>query len=137
MKSKIALLFLALVFSSCSDNASVNFFDKNIANKEIECMKLVVFPPDQEIQNSLNNLYKFESNCEYKLEVSKKNGISCNSNQNLQKKAMGSFPSSYLKIQLNKGNQLLYSYYIDLKEDVKESDVKRAFNRLDNDLKLN
>jgi len=66
--------------------------------------------------------------------VSKKSGITCNSTHNYQTKAIGEFPSSYLKLQINRGSQLVYSYYIDLKEDVKESDIKNAFFRVRDDL---
>ncbi len=66
--------------------------------------------------------------------MSKKSGITCNSTHNYQTKAIGEFPSSYLKLQINRGSQLVYSYYIDSKEDVKESDVQNAFARMQEDV---
>ena len=137
MKIFLTLFTLAFLFNSCSESASVNFFDKNIADKEIECLRLVVFPPDESLEKSLEKLYGFSKSCNYKLEVSKKSGITCNSNFNVQKKATGSFPSSYLKMQLSRDRELLYSYYIDLKNDVSESDIEDAFSRITRDLKIN
>ena len=136
MKNIIFFLLSSIFLGGCSDNASVNFFDKKIVNKEIECLKLVVFPPDKTLESTLNELYDFSIVCEYRLEVSKKSGITCNSSHNIQKKATGTFPSSYLKMQLNRGNQLLYSYYIDLQNDVSKKDIKRAFTRMNEDLKI-
>jgi len=46
MKNILSFLLLAFIFHACSDNATVNFFDKNIADEEIECLGLVVFPSD-------------------------------------------------------------------------------------------
>ncbi len=119
---------------ACSDNASVNIYDKSITKSRVECLNLVIFPPDEKLQNSLEKLYQFDKNCKYRLTVEKKSGISCNSTHNYQSKATGEFPSSYLKMQLNRGKTLLYGYYIDLKEDVKESDIQTAFARMKEDV---
>jgi len=96
----------------------------------------VVFPPDEMIQSGMNELYSFENNCEYKLEVSKKGGITCNSTHNTSKKTMSSFPSGYLKMDVTKGSKTLYSYYIDLKDTLTKSDLKNGFVRVKKDLKL-
>ena len=124
-----------IFFYGCSDDASVNIFDKNIAQEKIACIKLMVFPPNEMIENTLNNLYEFDSTCRVKLDVSFKSGITCNSSHNSDKKALSDFPSSYLKMQIMKPN-LAYSYYIDLTHDVEAKDVQNAFKRIDKDLKL-
>ncbi|MBU1928045.1 hypothetical protein KKG77_03500 [bacterium] len=97
-------------------------------------MKLVLFPPYEKIENYLQSLYIFDTNCSYRLEVEMKSGITCNSNQNYQKKTLGEFPTSYLKIQITENKKLQYSYYRDLKEEVKVSDVERALKRINEDL---
>jgi len=122
------------MLSGCSDNAMVTTYDKQIINEKIPCMRLVVFPPDNEIQKTLEVMYSFKKECNFTLNVSNKGGITCNSTQNATNRALSNFPSSYLKIELKKESSLLYSYYIDLKSDVKESDIKNAFNRIKNDL---
>ena len=97
-------------------------------------MRLVVFPPDKVLEQTLNSLYKFTPNCEYILEVSKKGGIVCNSNQNAAKKTLSNFPSTYLRMDVSKENRALYSYYIDLLDNVSEDDVKSAFSRMQKDI---
>ncbi len=124
-----------MFFQGCSDGATVNIFDKKITEKKIECMKLVIFPPDEMLKSVLKELYTFDESCSLKLEVSKKGGIVCNSSHNSQKKALSNFPSSYLKMQI-KGSRLLYSYYIDLDHDVTGKDVEKAFKRIQKDLKF-
>ncbi len=97
-------------------------------------MRLVVFPPDKALELTLNNLYKFTPDCEYRLEVSKKGGIVCNSNQNAVKKTLSNFPSTYLRMDVSKENKVAYSYYIDLLDSVSEDDVKSAFLRMKKDI---
>ena len=131
----IYTFFILFFLFGCSDNATVNIFDKKITQSKIQCIKLVVFPPDKLLESELKKLYKFQNSCELKLEASQKSGITCNSNQNVQKKALSNFPSSYLKLQLSNKN-LLYSYYIDLDHKVTKNDIIKAFKRIKKDLKL-
>lgn len=125
---------MLLFLQGCSDNATVNIFDEKIAQSKIECMRLVIFPPDEKIQKTLNELYSFDDSCSVKLEVSSKSGIVCNSNQNSDKKALSNFPTSYLRMQISKSGKLFYSYYIDLTHSVDEKDIKTAFERIKKDL---
>lgn len=96
-----------------------------------------MFPTDGMIQSTMDELYDFNNTCEYKLQVSKKAGITCNSTHNADKKNTGNFPSGYLKMDVVKGSKTLYSYYIDLKNTPTKSDVKNGFARVKKDLKLN
>ncbi|MEA3330182.1 MAG: hypothetical protein U9Q29_00615 [Campylobacterota bacterium] len=128
---------MSLFFISCEDKAMVTLHAKEFSQKKIPCMRLVVFPPDKIFQASLKELYAFDDNCAFTLEVSKKSGISCNSNQNSDKKALTNFPSSYLKMVVRIDSRLIYSYYIDLLDAVSEQDVVDAFERVQKDLKLN
>ncbi|MCD6433169.1 MAG: hypothetical protein J7L21_03930 [Sulfurimonas sp.] len=130
------LFTISLFFTACEDKAMVTLYAKEFSQKKISCMRLVVFPPDKMIQDSLKELYTFEDSCAFKLEVSKKSGITCNSNQNSDKKALTNFPSSYLKIVVRKDSRLIYSYYIDLLDSVSEQDIKDGFARVQKDLKL-
>ena len=97
-------------------------------------MRLVVFPPNSETQEVLESLYSFKNECNFALFIAQKSGIVCNSTQNVEKKVLSSFPSSYLKISLKKRDSLVYSYYIDLKERVNQESLKKAFSRLKSDL---
>jgi hypothetical protein len=127
-------LFLLLFLQGCSDNASVNIFDEKLSQTKIECMRLVVFPPDAEVQKRLEELYSFDDSCAVKLEISLKRGIVCNSNQNSDKKALSNFPTSYLRMQISKNRQLFYSYYIDLIDSASAQDAEIAFKRIKKDL---
>ena len=134
MKHLLYALLLLFVFGGCSDSAIVKIFDEDITENRIPCMRLLVFPPDKLLEQTLNNLYKFTSGCDYRLEVSKKSGIVCNSNQNAAKKTLSNFPSTYLRMDVSKDNKALYSYYIDLLDSVSEDDVKSAFLRVQKDI---
>jgi len=123
---------LLLFLQGCSDDAMVNVFNERIAKEEITCMKLVVF--DEDVKATLQELYNFDESCDVLLEVSLKSSITCNSNQNVDKKILSNFPSSYLRMQLYKGKTLFFSYYIDLEEDVNAKDVENAFLRLQKEL---
>jgi hypothetical protein len=127
-------LTLILTLCSCQDKAIVNIYDKDTASTKLECINLVVFPPDLMVQNTLNSLYNFTPSCPIKLEISKKSSIVCNSNQNSDKKALSNFPTSYLRMQLSKDNKVFYDYYIDLDHKVDAKDIKNAFERIRDDL---
>ncbi len=130
------LLFLPLFFLSCSDDALVTIHNKKIADENIPCIHLVVFPPDENISKIIEPLYSFTNDCDFSLNISKKSGITCNSTHNIEKKALTNFPTSYLNMTLKKNGKLVYSYYIDLEKDVVKSDLERGFKRLERDLKL-
>ena len=137
MFTKLAFALFSLLFlSSCSDTATVTLFERNLPKDKITCINLVVFPPNEKIQRSFEELYDFSENCRIRMEVSTKSGITCNSNHNYQTKAVGSFPSSYLKIEMNVGSKIVYSYYIDLKNALTSEDVKQAFFRMKDDLEI-
>ena len=97
-------------------------------------MRLVVFPPNNLTTTTLQQLYHFEKKCDFKLEVSQKSGIACNSNQNSDKKALSNFPTSYLSLTLYKNSKIIYSYYIDLTHKVTKEDIKTAFKKVKKDL---
>ena len=98
-------------------------------------MNLLVFPPNKPIANTLKHLYTFDSNCDKDLLVSYKSSIVCNSNMNSEKKVLG-MVKSYLRLELKEGEKLLYSYYIDLAENVENEDVKNGFKIMKETLPL-
>jgi len=127
------LAFAFIVFlSACSDTAIVTKYDKNL--KQLKCLRLVVFPPDKLISSTLTELYKFEENCEYKLQVSEKSSIVCNSNQNAVEKTCSNFPSAYIKLDVSRNKKPIYSYYKDLTSTPTKEDIQRGFLRLKDDI---
>ena len=131
MRIFYAVIFLFLL-AGCSDNASITKSSKDL--KDVRCMRLVVFPPNKFLTTTMQSLYNFDDNCSYKLEVSQKNGIVCNSNQNADKKILADFPSGYIRIDLLKGAKNIFSYYRDLTHRAKKEDVTKAFDSLKKEL---
>jgi len=121
-----------ILLNGCNDNAQITKYTTN--QKQLKCLRLVVFPPNTLISDTLTKLYSFTSNCDYELQVSTKGGIVCNSNQNANKKALSNFPSGYLRMDVYKEKKPIYSYYKDVSEDVTKEDIKNAFHRLSDDL---
>jgi len=130
---KFILFCLVLVIlSGCSDNATVIYYDKK--EKNPNCLHLVVFPPDPLISKTLTHLYHFQNECPYELQVSKKGGIVCNSNQNADKKALSNFPTGYIRMDLYKNHKAIYSYYKDLNNKISKDDIQSAFKRFQRDI---
>jgi len=130
-------VFLAFLLFGCEDKSIVHIYDKELVDGGVPCLRLIIFPPDKKAQSILEGLYDFSDDCDFRLEVSKKCGITCNSNQNSDKKALSNFPSSYLKMDVSKGREMVYSYYVDLLDEVDKDDYTDGFERVKKDLKLN
>jgi hypothetical protein len=124
-----ALLFL---LTGCSDDATV--IKNTTDTKPLSCLRLVVFPPDKLISDTLTKLYDFTEDCQNTLQVSQKSGIVCNSNQNADKKALSNFPSGYIRMDVMQAHKMIYSYYKDLTCKVSPTIVEQAFHRLKSDL---
>ena len=122
-----------LLLTACSDNATIKESKEDL--KDVNCMRLVVFPPDKFLSATMKQLYSFDDNCSYRLSVSQKSGITCNSNQNADKKILANFPSGYIRLELTQGSKTIFSYYRDLTHKVDEDDIQRAFERLQETIK--
>ena len=133
---RFLLIVLALLFSSCSDKSIVSIYDKSILHEDSKCVELVVFPPNKTIEDTLEKQYGFKDSCSLKFEVFTKGKIHCNSNQNSQTKAMGKMPDSYLRMEITRDNKRLYSYYIDIKDEILPSHIENGFARMKKDLKI-
>ena len=127
-------LFLLLIFllTGCSDNATITKSQKDLKN--VNCMRLVVFPPNKFLNETMHELYNFDDNCSYKLSISQKSGIVCNSNQNADKKILANFPSGYIRLDLYKGYKNIFSYYRDITHKTTKEDVKKAFASLQKEI---
>lgn len=136
MKTTIPLCICLFFLSACGDKAIVNVYDKTILKNPLPCLKLTVFPKNEMIRKTMESLYTFDETCPYRLDISHKRGITCNSTQNVQTKCIEGFPTSYLNMEVRKGLSLKYSYYIDLMSDVTKEDVKEGFERLSKDLEV-
>jgi len=128
------LLSLCMFLIGCDEKPMINIYQQEILKVPPNCLQLQVSPPNSKIESTLNSIYAFISSCPYKLEVSYKKGIHCNSTQNAYSSALGKFPSSYLKMEVRKGLSLQYSYYIDLQNSVTNNDLSNGINRIREDL---
>jgi len=129
-------LFSLVFLLGCSDNTMTKVYEQNLPKNEIPCLNLVIFPPNEAVEKSFEKLYDFDEACRFKLLVEVKGGITCNSNENIQKKAMGSFPSSYINMQLSQNSQKIYSYYRDLKDEVGDEEIEDTFFRMRDEINL-
>ena len=136
MKQHLFTLIILLLLTACDDKALVSIYNTKITQTPPACMKLRVSPKDPSITKTLNSRYPFDDACDLTLEVSYKSGIVCNSSYNAAQKTLGTFPSSYLKMELRRGMALQYSYYIDLTSKPTVSDIHNGFDRLEKDMKL-
>ncbi|MFK5880974.1 MAG: hypothetical protein QM482_02065 [Sulfurospirillum sp.] len=129
---------LFFLFIGCNDRSVSTLYDKSYKSKTIPCLQLSIFPKNVKMQKTLEKSYPFKQKCEYLLLVSYKANIVCNSNQNAAKKTLSNFPNSYLRMEVNKDmNDLIFSYYKDLNDNVQESDLKNAFKSVKKNLKFN
>ena len=129
-------LLLLLFISGCDSKPLITVYDKNILNKKIDCLQLSVMHKDKQITSTLQHLYPFSQTCSYRLEVSFKQSLVCNSHYNAQSKALGKMPNSYLKMELRHGLSLQYSYYIDLDHKPYKEDLEEGLERLKEDLHI-
>lgn len=134
------ILFLSLIFlffTGCTDKSISKLYDKSYKNTVIPCLKLSISPDNSTMDKTLKNLYPFKEKCQYLFLVSYKTDIVCNSNQNAPRKTLSNFPNGFLRIQINKSmNHLIYSYYIDLNDDVDKGDLIKGFENIDKNLKI-
>jgi len=130
MRIYILLFILLVALNNCNDdNVTIIKSEKELHN--VQCMRLVIFPPNQFLETTMNKLYNFDGNCKYKLEVSQKSGIVCNSNYNADKKALSNFPSGFIRLDLYNGRKIIYSYYRDLTHKTTKKDLQKAFKNLE------
>ncbi len=127
------LLTIPLFLIGCDSDAQVNIYDKSLTTNRVKCLS---YTPDSNstLESKLGRLYKFNSNCPYKIKLSYKSGIKCNSSFNAVQKATSNFPTAYIKLEVYKGLTIKYSYYKDLTSKPNISDIDDAFNRLKDDI---
>lgn len=134
------IIFFSIIFlfyTGCTDKSISKLVDKSYKNKTIPCLKLSISPISTAIEKTLKKLYPFKKECQYQFLVSYKANIVCNSNQNAPTKTLSNFPNSFLRIEIKKNiNHLIYSYYIDLTDNVEKEDLTKGFENIDKNLKL-
>jgi len=130
----LAGLVAFLVLGSGEDNAIVTRDEAALAQHPPRCLSLRVYPENSAIGSALRELYAFDADCPWRLEVSWKSNIHCTSNQNSERKALSAFPDSFLRMEIRRGMALLYTYYIDLPRPADVEDAVRGFKRVRKDL---
>jgi len=132
---KISLYLIPLIFFiACEEKSKPTVIIHSDLELPLSCMKLNKLGADKAFLSSLEKLYDFNQSCPFTLTISSKKDIVCNSTNNVMSKNMGKFPKSFLKLELRKGLNVEYSYYVDLYSNVDKDDVKEGFERLKKDL---
>ncbi len=126
-----------ILLNSCEGkDPYVKIYDNNLTQNPPPCLALRLFPSDPATKRILTRLYKFDSKCPYTLSVSSKAQILCRQGANAASKATSNFPSAYLRMELQRGMRVLYSYYIDLNQEPTPSQIEAAFARMSRDIHL-
>ena len=132
---KFIIIFTSLLFlTACEEKRKPAIFLDSKVKLPINCLQLNPLEIDKKFDPVLKKLYNFDPNCSHILTLSYKKDIICNSSYNVVEKNLGKFPKSFLKLEVKKGFDTEYSYYIDLLENVDSDDVKEAFERLKKDI---
>jgi len=129
-------IFLIVVFMmmGCSKKSEPLINKDANLSTPVLCMSLNEMMIDKAFIKKLHSLYTFDKNCDLKLNLKYKKDIVCNSSYNANEKSVSQFPKSFLKLELRRGLKVVYSYYIDLYDNVDKEDVEHAFVRLKKDL---
>jgi len=125
-------LIIIFFFSGCKDNAYIN----NRLKNKIDCLSYIPTSKNS-LDLELLKLYEFKNSCPYKLSLDYKSSIVCNSSFNAPTKATTAFPNSFIRLEVKKGFNVVYSYYKDLTDKPDLGDLEDAFNRLKSDILKN
>ncbi len=131
----VALSVCSILVIGCEKDAEITFYDKNLKSNKISCLSFI--PKNSPLDKELSKLYNFNQKCPYRLELSYKSNIVCNSPYNAAQKATSEFPNAYITLEVKKGFSLEYSYYKDLTHKPTSNDLKEAFERLKEDILKN
>ncbi len=133
LKNIVFLVCSFFLLSSCKSpyKARITFYDKNIT--KIPCL---AYTPslNSPLHKALKKLYPFNNNCPFRLHLGYKNNIVCNSIYNVPQKTTSNFPRAYIRLDVQKGFKMIYTYYKDLEDKATLKDLKEAFNRLKKDI---
>ncbi len=117
------------------ERAVVTYDAQGLSQEMPRCLSLHLFPPDDKIEKALREHFAFDPTCPWRLDVQYKNNIHCTSNQNSDRKALSTFPTGFLRLEIRHGMRLLYSYYIDLDHSAQPNDAKTGIERIKKDMK--
>ena len=131
---KTIVIVSALILMGCSKKSEAIIKKDANLSMPISCMALNEFALDKNFIEKLHTLYAFDRQCDLKLSMKYKKDIVCNSPYNPNSKNTSQFPKSFLQLELRQGLNVVYSYYIDLYNNVDEEDVTDAFKRVTKDL---
>ena len=136
LKARTFLVFLiGLWVAGCGEKPVTKVYEAAY-EQPITCLRYSVFPPEKRLEAAIKPLYPFRNRCPVTVEVRHKENICCNSTQNVQQKTLSRFPHHFLRLEVRRGMTPLYSYYIDLDHPADEEDIKQAFERMRDDLKM-
>ena len=131
-KKQVIFLSLAFLFFACEDKSYLKtIYNKELLNKDYQCLNLKLSPYSSNIYNNIKDIYPFSTNCDNILKITYKSNIGCNSNFNTNK----SF-NSFIQIELNNKNTKVYSIYKDLKDANISYEIKKGYKELCKKIKI-
>ena len=133
--SRLLLVLPLFLLLGCNEKEYINIKDKNLTKSPLPCLGLAPLNPAW-ANRELSSLYHFNKSCEYKIAIETKGGIHCNSTFNVPQKVNSNFPSAYLRLELKRGMESPFSYYVDLTSAPTASDIDRAFEAMGEHLQL-
>jgi hypothetical protein len=120
-----AILVVIFIFG-CNNKEYITIQDKNITKEPLPCLGLD--PMNLQFANdALSDIYNFDKSCHYRISITTRGHIHCNSSFNSSTKANSAFPTAYVRLELKDGMNTAFSYYVDLTSPPDNSDIKRAF----------
>jgi len=134
MRKIILLLVILILMSACEEKSTAVITKSSILKEPILCMKLNNFNAENELITHLKKIYNFNDKCNYSLTLKFKKDIICNSTQNISRKSLGKMPNSFIQLEVKKGFETLYIYYLDLYHNVNVNDLDKGFLILKRDI---
>jgi len=128
------LFFLLMGVMGCDEREVARVNHALTHATPLSCLKLNTIGLEPAFKEVLFLEYAFDDACPWTLDVRYKRDIVCNSSYNAVSKNLGKFPRSFLKLEVREGMKVVYSYYIDLYDNVDKSDLQRGIKRLKKDL---
>jgi len=130
----LAFLMILLLLTACEEKRKPVISMDSKIQLPLTCLKLNSLGKQKEFEDTLQKLYTFQSSCPHHLTLSYKKDIVCNSGYNASGQSLGKFPKSFLKLEVRRGLDVEYSYYIDLLDNVESGDVEEGFATLKKDI---
>ncbi|HHG74438.1 MAG TPA: hypothetical protein ENK22_05280 [Persephonella sp.] len=131
----LLILLMGVLFLSGCENLYSKFYDENIKNKNISCVK--INEKDRILRLRLIRIFQEEKinvkeSCPYTVEVKSKFLSQCSSPY---ARSVGADFDGFLRFDLKKGGKILYRCQIDWKGEFDDGKIRDLVKKMKEDLK--